>query len=263
MPDSAGPGPLPRIPRMPSPPPVDQAAEAAHDALLRRLGPALKHDLVVHLQSLTMMSEVLAARLERQADLPAQGADLLLPQVTRLHRLARDAVDSCLRIAHWLTPPDDDAIELATCVAQTLDLLRHPLGVRGYALRGQVQGPALLVARTRLQTVLAATLLHLSDHPPPARALEVQARGGHDQAQVTVRLVDPLPVAPAATPADEAAPAGAGHASWLAGHGGRRLQASDLSFLAAAAGVALTRQDDTVSLQVPRWVAAPLGVAPR
>lgn len=250
---------------MSPPPPVDPAAEAAHHALLRRLGPALKHDLVVHLQSLTMMSEVLAARLERQADLPARGASLLLEQVARMHQLALDAVDSSLRVAHWLTPPDDDAIDLSLCVTQTLELLRHLLGVRGYALRAQVHGPAMEVSRTRLQAVLAATLLHLSDHPPPARTLEIQARAGHDQARVTVRLADVLPLPPPSLqPQDAPAPTNAQAAApVLAGHAARPLLAGDLSFLAAAAGVTLSRQDDAMSLQIERWVAAPRALAPR
>ena len=248
---------------MPSPAPVDPAAEAAHDALLRRLGPALKHDLVVHLQSLTMMSEVLAARLERQSDLPGRGASLLLEQVARLHQLARDAVDSCLRVAHWLTPPDDDAIDLDLCVSQTLDLLRHLLAVRGYTLRAQVHGPAMEVSRTRLQAVLAATVLHLGDHPPPARVIEVQVRAGHDQARVTVRLDDLLPLPPPPLEPVAAAPGHAASATLLGGQGVRPLQASDLSFLAAAAGVALTREDHAIALEVPRRVAAPRALAPR
>ncbi|HYE40801.1 MAG TPA: hypothetical protein VEB23_12765, partial [Ramlibacter sp.] len=40
-------------------------ARAAQHDILRRLAPPLRHDMVVHLQSLGMMAEALNARIER------------------------------------------------------------------------------------------------------------------------------------------------------------------------------------------------------
>ncbi len=225
-----------------------QAAEAAGYALLRRLAPALKHDLVVHLQSVTMMSEVLGARLEREPGLPAP----LREQVARLHHLARDAVASSLRVTHWLTPPDDEGIGLGEAVAQTLDLIRNPLGFRGFGLTQQVAGPPLEVARTPLQTLLAAAILHLSDQATPPRTIAVVVQSDHAAAQVTVRLT-----APASTPGREAgaSPVETGY---------RALLDADLRALGEAAHLALTERDDAVTIAIPRWqTTAPLAIAPR
>ena len=75
--------------------PTDTAGEAARYAVLRRIGPALKHDLVVHLQAVAMMAEVLAARLDKGAPSPED----LQQQVGRIHRVAREAVAHSLNVA--------------------------------------------------------------------------------------------------------------------------------------------------------------------
>ena len=226
-----------------------QAAEAARYALLRRLAPALKHDLVVHLQSVTMMSEVVGARLEREAGLPPQ----LREQVSRLHHLARDAVASSLRVTHWLTPPDDEGVPLPEGISQTLDLIRNPLGFRGFALTQRIEGQPLEVARTQLQPVLAAAILHLSDLAPPPRTIAIDAHADHDQAHVQVRLCDPPPGAQEA-----------GLATAAVDTGYRILQASDLQALGEASGLVLLQEGESVTLTISRWeTTAPLGIAPR
>ncbi len=234
---------------MRSPEPLGQAAEAARYALLRRLAPALKHDLVVHLQSVTMMSEVVGARLEREADLPPQ----LREQVSRLHHLARDAVASSLRVTHWLTPPDDEGMALSDCIAQTLDLIRNPLGFRGFSLSHRIEGQALEVARTQLQPVLAGAILHLSDRVPPPRTIAIDTHADHDQAQVKVYLTDPPEGAQEA-----------GLSSTAVETGYRGLLAGDLQALGEASGLTLTQHGESVTLTIGRWeTTAPLGIAPR
>src|SRR3954469_17635163 len=47
------------------------SAEAARYGVLRRLAPALKHDMVVNLQAVAMMAEVMGAKLEKGTPSPA------------------------------------------------------------------------------------------------------------------------------------------------------------------------------------------------
>src|SRR4051812_49615183 len=63
-------------------------AEAARYSVLRRLAPALKHDMVVHLQAVAMMAEVLTARIEKGSPSVAE----LEGSISKMNRLARDAV---------------------------------------------------------------------------------------------------------------------------------------------------------------------------
>lgn len=156
-------------------------AEAARYALLRRLGPALRHDLVVHLQALAMMAEVLGARLERDPQ------DSSLPQqLGRMHLLARDAVAGALQVAGWLLPPEDDAIDLRDGLEESLGLVRSSLGFRGLQLQADLPEAGLAVSRDRLRHLLLGGLLHLSDLGGPAGTLRVQARA--DAAGARLRL---------------------------------------------------------------------------
>src|SRR6185295_18202223 len=84
-------------------------AEAARYGVLRRLGPVLKHDMVVNLQAISMMAEVLNARLERGMPDTAE----FQANISKLNRLAREAVASCLKVATWFEPGEDQGVRLA------------------------------------------------------------------------------------------------------------------------------------------------------
>ena len=84
-------------------------AEAARYGVLRRLGPALKHDMVVNLQAIAMMAEVLNAKLERGGT-PSAGE--LQASIAKLNRLAREAVADCLKVSSWIEPGEDQSVRL-------------------------------------------------------------------------------------------------------------------------------------------------------
>src|SRR5262249_32666893 len=92
----------------PSPQRLRSLARAAQQDILRRLTPPLRHDMVVHLQSLGMMAEALGARLERGA----VAAEDLQSSVSKLNRLSRQAVARCLEVCTWMEPGEDDTIAL-------------------------------------------------------------------------------------------------------------------------------------------------------
>src|SRR5829696_915270 len=94
-------------------------AEAARYGVLRRLAPALKHDMVVNLQAISMMAEVLNARLERGSPAPSE----FHSSIAKLNRLARDAVANCLKVAAWLEPGEDEGVRLPEGVEDCLSLL--------------------------------------------------------------------------------------------------------------------------------------------
>src|SRR5437868_1189841 len=83
-------------------------AEAARYSVLRRLGPALKHDMVVNLQAIAMLAEVLNAKLDRGSPNPSE----FHASIAKLNRLAREAVANCLKVAAWLEPGEDEGIKL-------------------------------------------------------------------------------------------------------------------------------------------------------
>lgn len=224
----------------PSRPPT--ASEAARYGVLRRLGPALKHDMVVNLQAVTMMSEVLGAKLERGT--PSQTE--LQNSISRIHRLARDAVANCLKVVGWIEPAEDESIGLREGVEECLALVRSNFNFRGFTIRTELPANDLELSRVLLRHLLLASLIHLTDEADGPGELLVQAQisGGSVLLSVQVKP-DPRGEAMAFEPAY------------------RQLEWSDVQALAAAESIQLQHEKDRVQIRLPRMVpTTPLQIAP-
>ena len=218
------------------------AAEAARYGVLRRLGPALKHDMVVNLQAVAMMSEVLGAKLER--GMPSQSE--LQNSMARIHRLAREAVANCLKVVGWIEPNEDELISLREGVEECLSLVRSNFNFRGFSLQSTLPANDFEVSRVLLRHLLLASLLHLTDHAggPGEVALNADIAGG----AVVLSLhftplegAEPMPFEPSY----------------------RQLDWADVQALAAAESVQLRHDQDGIVIQLPRKVAtSALQIAP-
>lgn len=139
--------------------PESSLARAGRHAILRRLAPALRHELVAQLQSLGLMADALNARLERGALAPAD----VQAAASKLNRLARQAVAGALQVSTWMESGENEAIALDQGVAECVHLLAARFNFQG--LRLQVEGPlaATPVGRSALRYLLAGALLALAD----------------------------------------------------------------------------------------------------
>jgi C4-dicarboxylate-specific signal transduction histidine kinase len=218
-------------------------AEAARYGVLRRLGPALKHDMVVDLQAIAMLIEVLNARLDRGAPDEAEFHE----SIAKLNRLARSAVANCLKVAAWIEPGEDEGIKLGDGIADCLQLLASNFNFRGFLVDVQCVDTQMQVSRVVLRNLLIASLITLTDAAGgPCRVL-VQADVEGAVAVVGVRIsprdddYEGLPYEPTYRQLD-----------WL-----------DVQALASAESVELDRGEDHINLRIPRQVAtAPLQIAP-
>src|SRR3954467_2700533 len=162
----------------PSPEPVPAApgkrsragAEAARYGVLRRLGPALKHDMVVNLQAIAMMAEVMNAKLDRGAPDPAE----FHSSIAKLNRLARDAVANCLKVAAWLVPGEDEGIKLCDGIDECVALLASNFNFRGFSVDAQCANTAFQVSRVVLRNLLTASLITLTDAAAGPSHVEVK-----------------------------------------------------------------------------------------
>ena len=216
--------------------------EAARHTVLRRLAPALKHDMVVNLQAVSMMAETLGARLERggaPADFQAS--------IAKLNRLAREAVSTCLKVATWIDPGEDDTLPLGQGVQDCVALMAGGLNFRGFHLAHEVPDTEFEVARGTLRTLLAAALLTLADTAPGTGELRVSAELAAQHATVHASWSGDASNAQRA-PIDPALP---------------RIDWADVQALAAAEGVELFRTATQITLRLPRAVpSSPLRMAP-
>ncbi|MES3001860.1 MAG: hypothetical protein V4787_14305 [Pseudomonadota bacterium] len=220
-------------------------AEAARYGVLRRLGPVLKHDMVVNLQAISMMAEVLNARLERGTDTPAD----FQASISKLNRLARDAVASCIKVATWIEPGEDQGIRLDQGIDECLALLASNFNFRGFQVTRELADTEFQVWRIALRNLVIASLITLTDASSGTCDVMVKAEVRNGTGEITVRVtpredddgIEPMVIEPSYR-----------HLDW-----------ADVQALAVAEQVELVRGPDEISIRMPRAVAtAPLQIAP-
>lgn len=235
--------------------PPGQAVEAARYVVLRRIGPALRHDLIVNLQALGMMTEVVTARLDHAMPPLVD----LRQQVARIQRGTREAITNSLRVATWLVPPEDDSIGLHQGAQECLSLVRGGLEFRGYVLRSDLQVPPdFEVSGSTLRPLLLAGLLYLADREaaPGELTVSVHLDGGLDTGQDARHATLALSRAPGGG-ADRAGAALDADAPY------RPVHAEDVRALARDGQIDLRLEDRRVLIRLPRLMATwPLQLAP-
>lgn len=224
-------------------------ANAARQAVLRRIAPALKHDMVVNLQAVSLMAEMLNARVERGGVKPAD----LQSNISKLNRLARDAVAGCLQVMSWIEGGDDDGIQLQQGVRECVALLSASLNFRGFSLVDEVATAAadFEVRRNALRTLLCGSLLALADGSACPCELVVESDVTDEPGALRVRCrprtEQPQSVMP---PASAMGPR-------------PQIDWAEVQALAATEGVALQRGADHIRMRLPRAVVtSPVQMAP-
>lgn len=167
-------------------PGLDRDAEAARCALLRRMAPGLRHQMVVHLQPVEMLVELAKRRLAgEQVDLA-----LIREGVQKIGQYSRAAMGACIGSMGWLSQDDDARVALDDGVAECVGLLKSSLSFRGFTVQNTVQGlQEAPVQRAALRGLLATGLLALSDSLPPPLELHIGARVHGDRAELRLRAL--------------------------------------------------------------------------
>ena len=226
-----------------SPQRLRSLARAAQHDILRRLTPPLRHDMVVHLQSLGMMAEALNARMERgRVD-----QDDLAGSVSKLNRLSRQAVARCLDVCTWMEPAEDDTIVLREGVSEVVQLLSTSLNFRGFDLRMELGDGEFDVARSAVRFLLAAAILTLTDAAPAPGEVVVRTEQSSSFGVVAV----------------EYQPQPEGNFTQLHEPGEAPLSWVEVQALAAQHEVELLRNGQAIILRLPRAVVTtPLKMVP-
>ena len=221
-------------------------AEAARYGVLRRLAPALKHDMVVNLQAVAMMAEVLNARLEKGTPSPAD----FEASISKMNRLAREAVMTCLKVAAWIAPAEDESVRLKDGADECVALLRSSFNFRGNTIANEVAETDFEVSRVALRHLVAASLISLADAAAAPSDLVVTAEVSPGFAVLTIRCT-------ARPPEENALDAIAAEPGY------RALDWADVQALALAEGIELFRTQEQIVMRSPRMVATtPLQIAP-
>lgn len=217
--------------------------EAARYTVLRRLAPTLKHDMVVHLQAVSMLAEVLGAKLEKDPPSPAE----LRKSLEKIQRLARDGIASCLKVASRIAPGDDEGVLVHEGVDECLALLRSTFIARGFSLQNEVPALDFQVSRTALYQLLPAAMILLSDAARGPSDIMLGAEISAGFSMLTVHCT-PRPDDKEYFPRDDSY---------------RQLEWPDVQAMAAAESVVIFRTSDQIVMLFPRLVThTALQIAP-
>ena len=137
----------------------ERLAEAARYALLRRLAPALRHNMAGSLQPIGMMSSMLEKRLQKpEPDLPA-----LARSSAALNTLSREGAAACMALTAWLAPNDNEQVAFDACLEQALGLVNTELSFKGLTLVNETGGLTVQLPRGVVCHVVMAALIALAD----------------------------------------------------------------------------------------------------
>ena len=214
-------------------PTTERLAEAARYALLRRLAPAIRHDMAGALQPISMVAVMLDKRVQK----PAPDMAVIGKNIRDINTLAREASNACMQLMSWLAPKQDVPVAIHEGVQEAIALVATELSFQGVSLVNDTAGAVATLPVSVLRGLFMASLLALTDtHPGPATVvLRAAVEPGH-----TV-----LTLALTATP-------GEGSDEFMASPTAyRALDWDDVRALAAVASAALVLGSDSVELRFP------------
>lgn len=217
---------------------AERLAEAARYTLLRRLAPSMRHHLVVNLQPIGMIYEVMDRRLKAPHPDLADVHD----SAHKINGFAKAALNSCLDIVTWLAPDEEVLTTAEAGVRECLGLVATSLTFRGYNLRNEVGRLPGEVRRSAMRNVLTAALIHATDHTMATADIMLAAQAA-ERGLVLVLTIRPTK----------------GEPSFIAEPAYRRLEWADVEALAAADGVAVTREGPLLLRLVLPWVGPAAG----
>ncbi|HYF57518.1 MAG TPA: hypothetical protein VEA81_01025 [Burkholderiaceae bacterium] len=158
--------------------------ESARYALLRRVAFAIRHQMVVHLQPIGMVTELLERRLRAPTPDLAQVHD----GAAKIHSLHKAAVQDCLDVITWLAPEPGATITAEAAVEDAVTLLRSNFSFRAFNLRGEAAGVQQPIARAAGRMLLPAALLALTDPAEGPADVVITARPGEDSVVMEIGI---------------------------------------------------------------------------
>lgn len=221
---------------------LEHRAEAARYALLRRLLPAMRHDMASGFQPVTMMATIVEKRLlTATPDLST-----LVKNSSDIRTLAIAATRSSLDLMGWMALDPNARVGLGQGIMDTLHLIATEFSFKGFKFVNQTEGEVIEVGRDHLRGVFVAALLALTDAKvaeatSTANILLTAARDGQVML-VTISLTDVVATSGAIAP----------HEEFLIGLAAyRNIDWDDVQAIADADGLSVIHESGRVKLRLP------------
>lgn len=171
----------------------ERFAEAARYALMRRLLPAIRHNLAGTLQPIGMMSAMLERRIKAATPDMAQ----LAKNTQALTTLSREAAATSLNLMTWLAPRDNELIAVNSAVEESIGLMATELSFRGFSLDNQATEAVAKLPKGMLRSVFTASLIALTDtvEQPAGVVVSVEGDAGDTRLRITIVAAAPSELA--------------------------------------------------------------------
>lgn len=146
-------------------------AEAAQYALLCKIAPALRHQLVGRLHPLGLTAGLADRQLRSDRLNLANARD----SIAKLQLQTREAIVSAIATLAWLTGEEAASVTLKAGVDQCVALVRTDCEMRGVAISSNIAAMDVRVSQRALRIVLTASLLAMVDMLPHLYRIELRS----------------------------------------------------------------------------------------
>jgi hypothetical protein len=138
---------------------LNQRSEAAAYAILRRIGPVLRHEVAGLMQPVRMLVTV----LERRANKPEVDQAAIVESISTISMLTKQASVGCMSAFEWIAPPSNASMNLRTGVDELKKLLALEFSASALTLENAIPYDTVAVPQSFVRLVLIGALLAFSD----------------------------------------------------------------------------------------------------
>jgi hypothetical protein len=213
-------------------------AEAARYALLRRLAPALRHDMAGGFQPVTMLATIIEKRLLTASP----DMTTLIKNSSEMRTLAIAATHSNLDLMGWMVVNPEARVALNKGIQDVLHLVMTELSFRGLKFVNQTEGMTTDVALDHVHGAFVAALLALTDAVTSTANMVITAAQEGNDVLVTIMLADVGATSDANTPREE-------FRIGLAAY--RKIDWDDVQAIADVDGLPIKHEAGSVVLRLP------------
>ena len=137
----------------------EDRADAVRYAVLQRMAPAIRHDMVVNLQPIGMIYELIEHRMAAQEhDIHA-----LEETASKMSRFAKAALAACVNTVTWLERDPHARTTVAEGVGESIAMLGRTFGFMGFKLINKVGDSDAVLPRDAVRHTLTAAMLAAAD----------------------------------------------------------------------------------------------------
>lgn len=160
-------------------------AEAASYAVLRRIAPALRHDVAGLMQPVGMLTKILQRRVQN----PQPDLTEITKNLESVSALVKEATAGCMNAMGWMILCEDRPVNLQTGVTEAIKLLGPALFGTDLELRNELADEPAVAPQSYLRSVVTGALLAFCDQRSAGNILQVTLEAGAENSDAHCALL--------------------------------------------------------------------------